>query len=170
MAPSGNFAIRRRWIECIRSALLKGGFCTLESAGNGKIARLSSGETRFAPMADLRNMSPGSQRLAAARPIRIFRVRRADLAVSAISALCLALSFDIALADASASVGQPVPIAVVDFNYIDTSGEPQDQSAAHQKRLHALMLALRSELAEKGDYRLVPIECRPGPCSVARSN
>ncbi len=97
-------------------------------------------------------------------------MRRADLAVSAISALCLALSFDIALADASASVGQPVPIAVVDFNYIDTSGEPQDQSAAHQKRLHALMLALRSELAEKGDYRLVPIECRPGPCSVARSD
>jgi hypothetical protein len=50
---------------------------------------------------------------------------------------------------------------VADFSYVDTSGEPADQSAAHQRRLQAFMAALRSELAADQRLRLVDPSCAP---------
>src|ERR1043166_326535 len=63
-----------------------------------------------------------------------------------------------------ASPAPGVGVAVVDFAYVDTSGEPDDQTAAHCRRLNALMAALRRDVAADGRFRLVPIVLEPAPC------
>jgi hypothetical protein len=66
--------------------------------------------------------------------------------------------------------GAVVPgLAVLDFNYVDTSGESRDQSAEHQKRLDAFMLAFRQDIAASEKYRMVTATCRPVPCQVGQS-
>jgi hypothetical protein len=55
-------------------------------------------------------------------------------------------------------------IAIGDFLYLDTSGEPTDQTAAHQRRLQAFAAALRRDLGTDGTYRLVPSPCAT-PCT-----
>jgi hypothetical protein len=47
-------------------------------------------------------------------------------------------------------------IALDDFSYTDTSAEPADQSAAHERRLRAFMVALRRDIAADPRYRLAP--------------
>lgn len=58
------------------------------------------------------------------------------------------------------------PIAVVDFNYLDTSGEAHDQDAAHLTRLSTFMLAVREDLERSGRFHVVPMTCDPAPCSL----
>ena len=65
-----------------------------------------------------------------------------------------------ALADPIAP-GAAIGVAIVDFMYVDTSNEPADQAAAHQKRLERLMAALRRDFAADGRFRLVPCESMP---------
>ncbi len=57
--------------------------------------------------------------------------------------------------DANAST----PLAIVDFDYNDTSGEPAGQRALHQARLAAFMQAIRSDLADSGKISLVALSC-----------
>jgi hypothetical protein len=59
------------------------------------------------------------------------------------------------------SLAQGVGLTLVDFEYVDTSGEPVDQAAAHRRRLQTLMAALRRDLAADGRFRLVPVSCGP---------
>jgi hypothetical protein len=47
-------------------------------------------------------------------------------------------------------------IALDDFSYADTSAEPTDQTAAHERRLQAFMVALRRDIAADPRYRLAP--------------
>ncbi|HET6379078.1 MAG TPA: DUF2380 domain-containing protein [Methylocella sp.] len=61
------------------------------------------------------------------------------------------------------------PAAVADFDYQDTSGEPDDQRAAHERRLAALMSAMRDGLAASGKFRIVSFTCEPAPCSLAHT-
>jgi len=56
-------------------------------------------------------------------------------------------------------------LAIVDFVYVDTSGEPTDQTAAHRERLQAFMAALRRNFLADGQFRLVPLLCGPVPCT-----
>ncbi|TWI08609.1 DUF3280 domain-containing protein [Bradyrhizobium daqingense] len=49
-----------------------------------------------------------------------------------------------------------IGVALDDFSYTDTSGEPTNQTAAHERRLAAFMAALRRDIGEAGRYRLVP--------------
>ncbi len=64
----------------------------------------------------------------------------------------------------AASRAAPAPaIAVDDFGYFDTSGEPTDQTAAHQRRLAAFMAAFNHDLTADGAYRLVVSSCT-APC------
>ncbi len=55
-------------------------------------------------------------------------------------------------ADAENAVG----VAMDDFSYTDTSGEPTDQTAAHERRLAAFMAARRRDIGADSRYRLVP--------------
>jgi hypothetical protein len=59
---------------------------------------------------------------------------------------------------------QAVAMAVEDFGYVDTSGEPTDQAAMHQKRLQVFMAALRCDLEAEQFHVVVP-DC-PLPCTT----
>jgi|GEM_PF-350821 len=58
-----------------------------------------------------------------------------------------------------AHAAQPVGVEIRDFGYLDTSGEPTDQSVSHQQRLQAFMAALRRDVAAGALYRVVPSSC-----------
>jgi hypothetical protein len=60
----------------------------------------------------------------------------------------------------------PISIAVADFDYTDTSGEPIDQQAEHQARLQAFVGAIRASLEQGGRYRVVALACRQPPCTA----
>ncbi len=94
-------------------------------------------------------------------------MHRAIVSTLAMSAFFLTPSLDPARADAGGSL---LPgLALLDFNYVDTSGETRDQTAEHQKRLDAFMLALRQDVTASQKYRIVPATCHPTPCEVGRS-
>lgn len=59
----------------------------------------------------------------------------------------------------------PRPIAVVDFDYSDTSGEVRDQVAEHTRLLGAFMTWLRRDLAAEGKFRVVEVSCGGRPCA-----
>lgn len=58
-----------------------------------------------------------------------------------------------------------IAIAVVDFDYLDTSGEARNQRQEHEARLKAFMTSLRSDLAAHGKA-IISLTCDPAPCSV----
>ena len=58
------------------------------------------------------------------------------------------------------------PLAVVGFNFVDTSGEAKDQSAAHAARLSAMMETLQSKLAASGRFKVIALACTPEPCTA----
>ncbi|WP_426615516.1 DUF2380 domain-containing protein [Bradyrhizobium sp. McL0616] len=60
--------------------------------------------------------------------------------------------------DGRAAAAETTTIALDDFSYADTSAEPTDQSAAHDRRLQAFMVALRRDIAADPRYRLAPQE------------
>jgi hypothetical protein len=60
-------------------------------------------------------------------------------------------------------------VAVIDFDYVDTSGEARDQRGEHEARLATFMRALRGDLAQSDSFRLVTPTCVPAPCSLAGS-
>lgn len=78
-----------------------------------------------------------------------------------------ALSFA-PLAQAEAPARQPTAIAVMDFDYSDSSGEPRDQTAEHETRLKEFTRSLRRDLEQSGAYRIVALDCGAEPCSVKR--
>jgi len=78
--------------------------------------------------------------------------------------LGLLLYFRPACADTSAPSVRTLGVTVEDFSYLDTSGEPANQTAVHQRRLRAFTTALRRDVDADGPYRLVPPSCTP-PCA-----
>ena len=66
------------------------------------------------------------------------------------------------ISDASAATaGHALAVSVDDFKYIDTSNEPTDQTAVHEKRLRAFMTALRDDVTADHRFELVPSSCAP---------
>ncbi len=63
---------------------------------------------------------------------------------------------------ARADASDRVPAVMVDdFSYLDTSGEPSDQTAAHRARLQAFVAALRRDVAADQRLNLVTPSCAP---------
>jgi TolB-like protein len=58
---------------------------------------------------------------------------------------------------------QPVALSVLGLDFVDTSGEPTDQTAAHQ-RAADFVSALQRDLVANGQYRVVPMSCGSAPC------
>jgi hypothetical protein len=77
-------------------------------------------------------------------------MRRIRLILSA----CLLLVVPAAYAPANAEAA--IGVAMDDFSYTDTSAEPANQTAAHERRLAAFMATLRRDIAADQHYRLVP--------------
>ncbi|WP_431203705.1 DUF2380 domain-containing protein [Bradyrhizobium betae] len=65
--------------------------------------------------------------------------------------LLIALPVAYSPAAAEAAIG----VAMDDFSYTDTSAEPANQTAAHERRLSAFMAALRRDIGADGRYRPV---------------
>lgn len=94
-------------------------------------------------------------------------MHRTIVSTLAIAVCCWMAPRDIARAETSGAV---LPgLAVLDFNYVDTSGESRDQSAEHRSRLEAFMRAFRRDIAAGDKYRMVTAICRPVPCQVGQS-
>ena len=64
-------------------------------------------------------------------------------------------------ASAAATTGHALAVSVDDFKFIDTSNEPTDQTAVHEKRLRAFMTALRDDITADERFELVPSSCAP---------
>lgn len=84
-------------------------------------------------------------------------------------AACVWLVPGCGLADGVGEKAPDVAIAVIDFDYSDTSGEVRDQSKEHEARLGAFMSSFKAHLGQAGKFRLVTPTCRPGPCSATDS-
>ena len=85
-----------------------------------------------------------------------------SVAVVALVGLAAPLGGQGARADVAPT--QPVALAVLDLDYVDTSGEPTDQTAAHQRRAANFVSALQRDLVANGQYRVVPMSCGSEPC------
>jgi Protein of unknown function (DUF2380) len=75
------------------------------------------------------------------------------------AATLLLLGVGLAPARAGSPAAPGIGIAIADFTYRDTSGEPADQAAAHRTRLQGFVAALRRDFAADGQYHLVSIAC-----------
>jgi hypothetical protein len=81
--------------------------------------------------------------------------------------LLLAASLLASPAAAADGAPSPVPIAVLDLDYVDTSGEVRDQTQEHAVRIRRFSDALRSDLARSGRFRIVTPQCGSAPCSAS---
>ncbi len=80
---------------------------------------------------------------------------------------CLWLAPAQGWAEDGAAKAQGAAVAVIDFDYVDTSGEQRDQRTEHEARLAAFMDALRTDLGKSAQFGVVMPICRPAPCSLA---
>jgi Protein of unknown function (DUF2380) len=80
-------------------------------------------------------------------------------------ALCGA-ALAVASPAAAADGAPPVPIAVPDLVYVDTSGEVRDQTQEHATRIRRFSDALRGDLARGGKFRIVTAQCGAAPCAA----
>jgi Protein of unknown function (DUF2380) len=89
--------------------------------------------------------------------------------VAAVAAVALATAVGGQCAQADVAPTQPVALAILNLDYVDTSGEPRDQTAAHQRRAADFVSALQRDLASNGQYRIVPMSCGAAPCESEMS-
>jgi hypothetical protein len=61
-------------------------------------------------------------------------------------------------------------MAIVSFDFVDTSGEVRDQSAEHETRMRTLMSRLRSDLSASEKFRIIEILCGQRPCTASESD
>jgi hypothetical protein len=91
-------------------------------------------------------------------------MRNAFRSIVAVAAVGLAAALGGLRAQADAAPTQPTALAVLNLDYVDTSGEPTDQTAAHQRRAADFVSALQRDLAANGQYRIIPMSCGSAPC------
>jgi hypothetical protein len=84
-----------------------------------------------------------------------------------VGSLALAIVINAGLAWAEGH--RTIPVAVADFDYVDTSGEVRDQRMEHERRLQTFTRAIRDDLARSGQYRIVPLVCSQAPCPTVGS-
>jgi hypothetical protein len=61
----------------------------------------------------------------------------------------------------------PIRITIAHFDFVDTSGEVQDQTAKHEKLLRLFEEHLQKTFGEDGRLEIVPMPCSSGRCSLA---
>jgi hypothetical protein len=83
-------------------------------------------------------------------------MHRSPLLAFAVVLLGVFLDVRQAGAENNVSSAQAVGVAIEDFGYLDTSGEPVDQTAQHQKRLQTFMATLKRDVDAVPGYRLAP--------------
>ena len=90
---------------------------------------------------------------------------RSRFVLPGLSLIALSLGLTFAEADPSVVTARRVRLAIVDFVYLDTSGELSDQAAAHRRRLQIFMAGLRRDFAADERFLLVTLSCGPAACN-----
>ena len=67
---------------------------------------------------------------------------------------------------AGSAAAAPIRVAIANFDYADTSGEPRDQRAAHEERLKFLDADISAALAHSGRFTPEKLTCAAPPCSA----
>ncbi|WP_428030658.1 DUF2380 domain-containing protein [Ancylobacter sp.] len=75
------------------------------------------------------------------------------------------LSVFVALPPGEARAAPPHMVAVADIGFTDSSGEPQDQRAAHEARRLALTEAVRADIGSAGTLQSLDLPCE-GACRL----
>ncbi len=83
---------------------------------------------------------------------------------AAIACAALAVAATLSFPGPALSAAPPT-VAVADFDYVDTSGEVKDQSAAHKARVAHFVELVRADLGKQGDFRVMPLACAEPPCT-----
>lgn len=84
-------------------------------------------------------------------------------------AMALAV-FWLATAGVAAAAGAASErLLVTPFSFSDSSGEPQDQRADHERRLRAMSSDLKAELQKEGRYQIVEPPADSAPCPEGES-
>jgi hypothetical protein len=151
----------------LRLARLNGKTCAMGSAAckieqgreifpacHGKPA--ASRSSRAGYVGDLGDLVASAQ---VAPQLGAILMLRPHLAWRAVALVALVLGPGLVGAEPSTDLAPSVGLAIVDFAYVDTSGEPTNQMAAHQTRLQNLMEALRRDFAADGRFHLVRLSC-----------
>lgn len=97
-----------------------------------------------------------------------WRSRRLGAAFAGPATAVLLLTFGPASAESLAR--SPIPIAIAELDYSDSSGEVEDQSSKHDTLLRAFVESLRRDLVRTAKFHVVTLACHPEPCSVGRSD
>jgi Protein of unknown function (DUF2380) len=58
-------------------------------------------------------------------------------------------------------------LAIVELDFIDTSGEVREQQGDHMRRLKAFTESLRGDLVSNGRFRIVALDCPPAGCPTS---
>jgi hypothetical protein len=64
----------------------------------------------------------------------------------------------------------PATVAVLPFDYVDTSGEVRNQTQVHAERTQQLATELRDGLTASGRYRATALDCGGKPCTAGDSD
>ena len=78
-----------------------------------------------------------------------------------VAAATLLLALGLAHSEAAVTQDEAVKVAIIDFTYIDTAGEPTNQVDVHRKHLQAFMTALRADFERDATVHLLPSSCPP---------
>ena len=57
-------------------------------------------------------------------------------------------------------------VAVADFDFVDSSGEPRDQAAQHEARMRALKADIVGKIGKRGRFAAAPLACGKPDCSA----
>jgi hypothetical protein len=95
------------------------------------------------------------------------KVRRIALNVAELSPLVAGLLLVGLLAIRAA---EPTSIVLAELDYIDSSGEMQDQRQKHAALIADFMQALRSDVGQSSKFRIIPFLCEGQPCTVRGSS
>ena len=77
----------------------------------------------------------------------------------------LVTSIILTRANAAPDTPPPVTVAVLAFDYTDTSGEVRDQTRAHAEWTQRMATDLQSGLTASGRYRGIGLDCAGKPCT-----
>jgi hypothetical protein len=102
-------------------------------------------------------------------PLRGTAGRRRDGAPArslAAGAIVAGLLFAALIGSSASRAAEPASIAIAKFDYVDTSGEVQDQTDKHAALIAEFMQALGADLGRGAKFRLVSLLCDGQPCAA----
>jgi hypothetical protein len=102
-------------------------------------------------------------------PLRGRASRRAEGAPArslTAGAIVAGLLFAALIGGAASRAAEPASIAIAKFDYVDTSGEVQDQTDKHAALIAEFMQTLSADLRQGAKFRVVSLLCDGQPCAA----